>query len=172
MDYTIYYSLKELRFYNDRVIAEMNKTFARSYRRELTRLEKATGIPFNAIRDDYWAEVQDSEIIHDRHFYEDVPDCCSIEKDMNYIKTDRRLFDIAIKKAILAVQKKFDNPLESHCDDGFVYDKRGITFTGAGMADEYQPVKPIRVKFADMPITFRNKGGEMDETLPYDWIGI
>lgn len=174
MGYTIYFALKEIRHYSDEMIVEMNKTFARSYRRELSRLEKITGIPFNSIRDKYWSnsELDDADLkLLSQYFPEDNMDCCFIERDINYFKTNREMYDIAIKKAILAVQRKFDDPLGACCDDGFIYDKNGITFTGIGLSEEYQPVKSIKVKFSDMPITFKNKGGEMDTTLSYEWIG-
>lgn len=172
MGYTVYFGLKEIRCYTDEMIVEMNKTFARSYRRELSRLEKMTKIPFNTIRDDYWSSsaYNDSEL-HDQYFPEDAMDCCFINRGFNFVKTNERFYDIAIKKAILAVQRKFNNPLEAYCDDGFIYEKNGITLTGVGMSERYQPVKLIKVKFSDMPITFKNKGGEMDTTTVYNWIG-
>ena len=172
MGYTVYFSLSEIRFYDDETLVEINKTFARSYRRELTRLEKATGIEFNSIRDKYWSgEGYDEELFY-QHFPEDANDCCFIERGGNYIKTNRKIYDIAIKKAILAVQKKFNNPLHAYCDDGFLYKKSGIIFAGAGLSEEYQPVKRIKVKFADMPISYQNKGGKADITIGYEWMEI
>ena len=89
-----------------------------------------------------------------------------------YFTSNRKIYAIVIKKAILAVQKKFNNPLHAYYDDGFLYRKNGIIFAGAGLSEGYQPVKRIKVKFADMPISYQNKGGKADMTMEYEWMGI
>lgn len=172
MSYTVYFSLKEIRYYSDDAIAEMNKTFTRAFRRELTRLEKLTEIPFNRIRDSYWSDSKYDDSLCNRYFHEDAMDCCFIDRNFNFNATDRKIYDIAIKKAILAVQRKFNDPLKASCDDGFIYTKNGIKFTGIGLSKEFEPVRTIKVKLHEMPIVYQNKEGEAILTEKYDWMEI
>lgn len=175
MGYTVYFPIRDDKprmHYSDEMISEMNRTFTRAYRRGLTEIEKATKIPLNAIRDRYWStdidETNDS--LFRTHFLEDSGDGFFIERDaFVFIKTNRQLYDIAIKKAILAVQRKFNNPLFAWCDDGFIYNKNGITLTGEGLIDEHKPLKPKKVKFSEMPITYKTKGGWQSTDGEYDW---
>lgn len=175
MGYTIFFPMKNDEIsanYSDKLIAEMNKTFTRAYRRELTELEKATKIPLNTIRDKFWSTNIDqmNDSIFGTYFVEDSGDGFFIERDaFVFIKTNRKLYDIAIKKGILAVQRKFNNPLQAWCDDGFIYNKNGITNTGEGLIDEYKPMKARKIKFSEMPITFKTKGGLMTTEGTYDW---
>lgn len=176
MGYTVYFPIKDFEMgtlYSDEGIAEMNKTFTRAFRRELTRLEKVTGIPLNAIRDKFWS-TDDEEEGFDKeyllYFAEDCPDGSFIEPyNFNFIKTDRKLYDIAIKKAVLAVQRKFNNPLKAWCDDGFSYNKNGITITGEGLIDKYKPARVKKITFSDMPVTYKTKGAGMVTDGSYDW---
>ena len=118
MGYTVYFELvKEV---PESVLAVARQKAKRAYEGALSHLSSPTGKTLERVRRDARERRGNDNEYRECFFESFYPESIG-EHAFDFVKTGRRVYDFAVKKALIEFQKATGDALRVRCDDGCEY---------------------------------------------------